>query len=239
MNTPGTSPAIGPFSKLSKTTTHMLLQRAMRCDLRRGELLMRQGHPSVHAFLIKSGNMLLLRTDDCGEEVALDLLGPGGVCGIEDALCGQPYELSARATTHTVCYSILTHAIREVVSSDVSVAKALARYVAARLRLAAEHMEILTLGSIEERVKRILQRLILNNGQRHGTCLLLPITQGDLASLVGGSRQSVNRSLAGLRLRGIVTSHARHISVSEDIVSLSRSGGAVPLSLDRLPEVHP
>ncbi len=219
MSTPGTSPGIAPFSKLNEITTQMLLQKAMKCDLRRGELLMRQGYPSVHAFLIKSGSMLLLRTDECGEEVALDLLGPGGLCGIEDALCGQPYELSARATTQTVCYSISTHAIREVVSSDVSVAKVLARYVAARLRLAAEHMEILKLGSIEERVKRILQRLILNNGQRHGSCLLLPITQGDLASLVGGSRQSVNRSLAGLKLRGIVRSHPRHISVSETLVS--------------------
>ena len=206
------------FSRLNETTTHMLLRQAQKCTLRRSEVLMRQGYPSVHAFLIETGSALLLRTDNCGAEVALDLLGPGGLCGIEDALCGQPYELSARATTQTVSYSISTEAIREVVSSDASVARTLAGYVAARLRLAAEHMEILALESIEERVKRVLQRLILQNGRRHGSGLLLPITQGDLASLVGGSRQSVNRCLAGLKLRGIVRSHPRHISVSEALV---------------------
>jgi len=219
MSTPGSSPAMALFPRLSESTTRMLLEKAKKWGLRRGEVLMRQGSPSVHAFLIESGGVLLLRTDDCGEEVALDLLGPGGFCGIEDALCGQPHELSGRATTKTVCYSISAHAICEVVSNDVSVAKVLARYVATRLRLAAEHMEILALDNIEERVKRILQRLMLKNGQRHGSCLLLPITQGDLASLVGGSRQSVNRSLAGLKLRGIVRSHQRHISVSEALVS--------------------
>ena len=179
---------------------------------------MRQGYPSIHTFLIESGSVLLIRTDDSGAEVALDLLGSGDLCGIEDALCGQPYELSARATTQTVYYNISTEVIRKVVGSDVSVAMVFAGYIAARLRLAAEHMEILALDSIEERVRRILQRLILQTGGHHGKDLQLPITQGDLASLVGGSRQSVNRSLVGLKLRGIVRSHSRHISVSESLV---------------------
>jgi CRP/FNR family transcriptional regulator, cyclic AMP receptor protein len=218
MNTLWTPSAGALLSRLDESTTHMLLREAQTCALRRSEVLMRQGYPSVHAFLIESGSVLLLRSDDCGGEVALDLLGPGGLCGIEDALCGQPYELSARATTQTVCYSISTDAIRRVISSDASVTRVLVGYVAARLRVAAEHMEILALENIEERVKRVLQRLILQNGRRHEGSLLLPITQGDLASLVGGSRQSVNRSLAGPKFRGIVRSHPRHISVSDALV---------------------
>ncbi len=201
-------------SRLNETTTHILLQGAKKFSLRRKEWLMYQGHPSTHSFLIESGSVLLLRTDGSGAEVALDLLGPGNLCGIEDALCAQPYELSARATTDIVCHSISTDAIRKVLNSDASVATVLAGYVATRLRLAAEHIEILALESIEARVRRVLQRLILQNGRRDGTELLLPITQGDLASLVGGSRQSVNRSLVDLKLRGIVTSHGRHITVS-------------------------
>jgi CRP/FNR family transcriptional regulator, cyclic AMP receptor protein len=215
---PGISSPGTLFSELNETTTRVLLQRAKKCGLRRRELLMHQGYPSIHVFLIESGSVLLIRTVDSGAEVALDLLGSGDLCGIEDALCSQPYELSARATTQTVCYSISTEAIREVVGSDVSVAMVFAGYVAARLRLAAEHMEILALDRIEERVKKVLRRLILQTGGHRGKDLQLPITQGDLASLVGGSRQSVNRSLVGLKLRGIVRSHSRHISVSESLV---------------------
>jgi CRP/FNR family transcriptional regulator, cyclic AMP receptor protein len=220
MGTPGVSPALP--SRLNETTTCMLLQRAKKFGLRRRELLMRQGYSSIQAFLIESGSVLLFRTDDCGAEVALDLLGPGDFCGIEDALCGQPYELSAKATTQTVCYSVSTDAIHEAVATNVSVAMVLIGYIAARLRLAAEHMEILALDSIEKRVKKILQRLVLQTGGHHGHDLQLPITQGDLACLVGGSRQSVNRCLVSLKLLGIVRSHPRYISVSDALAPRAR-----------------
>ena len=206
------------FSRLNEATRCMLLQEAKKLGLRRKEWLIRQGYPSEHLFLIESGSVLLLRSDSSGAEVALDLLGPGDLCGIEDALCEQPYELSARATTQTVCYRFSADAIREALNRDPSVATVLASYVATRLRLAAEHMEILALENIQARVTRVLQRLVLQAGRGDATDLLLPITQGDLASLVGGSRQSVNRSLGDLRLRGIVTSHRRHISVSGSLV---------------------
>ncbi len=195
-----------------------MLRETKKLGFRRREWLIRQGYPSAHLFLIEAGSVLLLRTDANGAEVALDLLGPGDLCGIEDALCEQPYELSARATTQTVCYEFSADAIREALNRDPSVATVLAGYVATRLRLAAEHMEILALENIDARVKRVLQRLVLQAERRDATDLRLPITQGDLASLVGSSRQSVNRSLVDLRLRGIVTSHHRHISVSGALV---------------------
>ena len=205
-------------SRLSETTRSILFREAKKFGLRRREWLIRQGYPSAHLFLIETGSVLLLRTDTSGAEVALDLLGPGDLCGIEDALCEQPYQLSARATTKTMCYRFSTDAIREALNRDPSVATVLAGYVATRLRLAAEHMEILALENIEARVKRVLQRLVLQAERRDATDLRLPITQGDLASLVGSSRQSVNRSLVDLRLRGIVTSRHRHISVSGALV---------------------
>lgn len=208
----------GLFSRLSHTTRNILLRETKKLGFRRREWLIRQGYPSAHLFLIEAGSVLLLRTDANGAEVALDLLGPGDLCGIEDALCEQPYELSARATTQTVCYEFSADAIREALNRDPSVATVLAGYVATRLRLAAEHMEILALENIDARVKRVLQRLVLQAERRDATDLRLPITQGDLASLVGSSRQSVNRSLVDLRLRGIVTSHHRHISVSGALV---------------------
>ena len=207
------------LSQFNETTKHLLLQKAKNCGLRRGELLMRQGHPSDHAFMIESGGLLQFRADQDGAEVALDLLGPGGLCGIEDVLCGRPYALSARATTRTACYSIPSEVIRGVMNSDAPAAIAIANYVAIRLRLAESHIEILALENTVDRIERVLRRLARKSESLSGSYRYLPLTQGDLASLVGISRQSVNRSLRGLRLRGIVTSHPRHIAVSEALLS--------------------
>jgi CRP-like cAMP-binding protein len=208
------------LSQLSETTTHLLLKRAKNCNLGRGDFLMRQGQTSAHAFMVESGGLLLFRSDPDGAEVALDLLGPGGLCGIEDVLCDRAYALSARATTRTVCHSIPSDVIRGIMSSDAIIASAIANYVAVRLRLAETHMEILALQSTVDRVARVLRRLARRYESRSGSELLrLPLTQGDLASLVGISRQTVNRNLRNLRLRGIVTCHARHIDVSETLFS--------------------
>ncbi len=207
------------LSRLNETTSNLLLQRANNCDLSRGEFLMRQGQPSAHAFIVESGGLLLFRSDPDGAEVALDLLGPGGLCGIEDVLCDRAYALSARATTRTVCRSIPSNVIRGIMSSDAPAATAIANYVAVRLRLAETHMEILALESTVERIARVLRRLARRYESRSGSDLRLPLTQGDLASLVGISRQSVNRNLKNLRLRGIVTCHPGHIAVSETLFS--------------------
>jgi CRP-like cAMP-binding protein len=169
--------------------------------------------------MIESGGLLLFRADQNGAEVALDLLAPGGLCGIEDVLCDGPYALSARATTRTACYSIPSDVIRGIISSDAPAAIAIANYVAVRLRLAEKHMEILALEKTAGRIERVLRRLARRSESRNGSDLCLPLTQGDLASLVGISRQSVNRSLKDLRLRGIVKCHPRHIAVSEAFLS--------------------
>jgi CRP/FNR family transcriptional regulator, cyclic AMP receptor protein len=219
VSTPEESRPKAFLSQLNETSMQLLLQKAKNSGLRRGELLMRQGHPSNHVFIIESGGLLVFRADQDGAEVALDLLGAGGICGVEDVLCDRPYGLSARATTKTTCYSIPSHVIRRIISGDASAALAIANYVAVRLRLAERHIEILALDNTADRIERVLRRLARKSEPLSGNCRHLPLTQGDLASLVGISRQSVNRSLRGLRLRGIVTSHPRHIAVSEALLS--------------------
>lgn len=207
------------LSQFNETTRHSLLQKAKTSDLRRGELAMRQGHSSDHVFMIESGGLLVFRADQDGAEVALDLLGAGGLCGIEDILCDRTYGMSARATTRTTCYSIPSDVIRGILSSDASAAMVIANYIAVRLRLAERHMEILALETTTDRIESVLRRLARRTESRDGSDLHLPLTQGDLASLVGITRQSVNRSLKSLRLRGFVTCHPRHIAVSEALLS--------------------
>lgn len=207
------------LSQFTETTRQSLLQKAKITDLRRGELATRQGHSSDHVFMVESGGLLIFRADQDGAEIALDLLGAGGLCGIEDVLCGTPYGMSARATTRTTCYSFPSDVVRGILSSDASATMMIANYVAIRLRLAQRHMEILALESTENRIESILRRLARRTASRDGSDRHLPLTQGDLATLVGITRQSVNRSLKNLRLRGFVTSHPRYIAVSESLLS--------------------
>jgi CRP-like cAMP-binding protein len=186
-----------------------LLRRAKRCDLRRGEFLFRQGYPSVFACWIADGGVLLLRANDRGEEAALDWCGRHALCGVEDAIAQQSYSVAARATTATTAYCIPAQELHAAVRRDPGTAAAVMRHLGYRLRLAVEHVELLSLGSVSERLRTILRRLAAQTYASN----VLPLTQSDLAALAGVSRQSVNQALLSLRDARIAKSRGKSIHV--------------------------
>jgi CRP/FNR family transcriptional regulator len=85
-------------------------------------------------------------------------------------------------------------------------ALSLLRAMSARLRHATEEAEQLASLTVVERLMRRLQQLAGWAGVpvSDGVKIMLPLTQQELAALVGTSRESVNRALVQLRRRGKV-----------------------------------
>jgi CRP-like cAMP-binding protein len=77
---------------------------------------------------------------------------------------------------------------------------------------------------------RRLARLLLALAERHGTrsaegiVTTLPLSQEDLASLIGSSRSTVTRALRQWRVRRIIATRQRHI-VIVDPAALRRVAG--------------
>lgn len=202
-----------PVGSALSRTVHLktLLCEAKRCDLRRGEFLFRQGYPSIFLCWIAHGGVLLLRGDERGAEVALDWCGGGALCGLEDVICRQPYSLSARATTRTTAYCVSTEYLHTVLRRDVATAAAVMEYLGTRMRLAAEHMDLLSFGTVTERLRVVLRRLVVERPS--SAPAVLPLTQSDLAALIGVSRQSVNQAFLALQNRCAAKPRGRSIHI--------------------------
>jgi CRP-like cAMP-binding protein len=78
--------------------------------------------------------------------------------------------------------------------------------MSARLRYATEGAEELASLTVTERLMRRLERLAQWSGVpvTGGVRIVPPMTQQELAALVGTSRESINRSLVRLRNQGKV-----------------------------------
>lgn len=177
-----------------------------------------QGDSSVTVVILEEGTVLAFRCSERGTEVGFSCLGPGDACGLEDALAYQPYSLSYEFASPGVAWRIQADDVRRLVRGSSVLADAVMRYLGNRCRLAAEHLEMLALQDLPDRVRGVLTRLACQAGAPVGP-VALPLTQSHLAALVGASRQRTNAILADLHRRGIVDSRSKQILI-RDLLAL-------------------
>jgi len=104
----------------------------------------------------------------------------------------------------------------------------LLRLTASRLHRTASALEEALAHDVPTRLSRRLCELASRHGVPGGGGVLLPLplTQEDLGRMVGASRETVNRSLAGLAVRGLVRTEGRRY-VIPDLEALARSSAPV------------
>jgi CRP-like cAMP-binding protein len=182
--------------------------------MKRGDLLVVQGDPSAYVFFIEQGSVLAFRCSETGKEVALSYLGSGDACGLEDGISGQPYGCTHQALTPGIVWCVLASHLRVAIRDFPTLAQVVIGYMADRLRSAVEHIELVTLEDLSTRVRRMLT-LCAGNAEVSNGSMRLPLTQSQLAALVGASRQRTNAALSGLHQMGIVDSQGKGILIRD------------------------
>lgn len=189
--------------------------------IRKGEVLILQGDPSANVFFIEEGRILACRYNQNGREIAIGCLGPGDVCGLEDALSEDAYGACHLVLSAGVVWRLAAADLRRLLDDVPMLAHVVMGYLARRTRDAEEHLETLALDDLSTRIRKMLARLALQVGLSDGP-VLLPITQGHLAALVGASRQRTNAALVRLSRMGIVDSRAKRIMLLDPSALHSR-----------------
>jgi len=171
--------------------------RPVRCA--EGQALFRRGDPGEGLLIILDGLVRLHLATPAGRELTLGLAGPGEPIGEIALIDGGPRSADATALS-PVRALMLRHAdAAAIIAEDASVAGALLRTLAARLRRTTEQTEAVGLKSLSERVASAL--LHLSETDPSG---LVRLSQGQIAGLVAATRPKVNAVLAEFRSRGFV-----------------------------------
>jgi CRP/FNR family cyclic AMP-dependent transcriptional regulator len=193
-----------------------------------GEVITHQGDPVSSLSLVASGVVRLSAVTPAGREVVVGLLGAGQVFG-EAALLNDGAErdslVEARAVGSATLVQIPAETLRAVIEGNPATGEELLRLVAARLHRTSVALEEALAQDVPVRVSRRLRQLALDHGDHHsggGVRLRVPLTQDELARMVGASREAVNRSLGVLAARGLVRTEHRTF-VIPDLDALERS----------------
>jgi CRP-like cAMP-binding protein len=165
---------------------------------RRGEVIFHLGDPGDALFIIVSGEVKISLPSEDGDEAILVRLARGDVFGELALLDGAPRSATATALTAVETVVLPRDRFRELIANEPAVRDALLASLAAELRRLTTHVEELHFLDITGRLAACLSRLATDGGTAlpdGAIQLKTSLTQGDLASMVGSTRQSVNKLL--------------------------------------------
>ncbi len=179
------------------------------------EIVVRQGDP-LECHLVASGAVRISSVTREGREVVVGVLGAGDLFG-ESALLGRPSPVQARAVGTTDLVVLPLAHVRDVLRHHPSTAEELLRLIASRLHRTSRALEESLSGDLPARLSSRLRDLADAHGvpDRDGIRIRVPLTQEELARMVGATREAVNRTLAGLAARGLVASRDRTVVIRD------------------------
>jgi CRP-like cAMP-binding protein len=150
-----------------------------------------------------------------GQELVVAVREAGDTVGEMSVLDGMERSASAVAQGETRALRITTQRFDAWLRERPDAARALMQELARRLRESTDQVGEMALLGVEARVARRLWRLFVGASGESGpaTGVRLQVNQAELAASLGVTRESVNKHLAKLKARGIVSVQGGRISL--------------------------
>jgi len=189
---------------------------------RRGDVLFHEADDAGVVVVLRDGHVKATMLND-GREVILAFPGPGELLGELSAVDGQPRSATVRAVDEVEALVIPGSAFRAYLERRPRIALVLLRSVTERLRAADRQRVDYAVNDVVVRVAGRLVELCDRFGAQDGAVIEigLAITQDELASWAGASREAVAKAMGLLRTLGWIQTERRRILVL-DLPALRR-----------------
>lgn len=184
-------------------------------SVRRYTTLFSQGQEAHSLFVIEDGLIKLTRTNDDGNCIILAMCGPGDVVG-EEVLGGlmSTYAADAEVITPSNLYRIPRETVARLVHQDLAFAQQLIEFLLRRRQTYAKKVELLCFNDVKYRILFYLVELTnLVRPEPGSSGCLVPITQAELANLVGATRETTSTTLNQLEKRGLLKLSRRLLTI--------------------------
>ncbi|OAT83587.1 Crp/Fnr family transcriptional regulator [Desulfotomaculum copahuensis] len=184
----------------------------------RGRIIFMEGEPGEALYLLKSGRVKIFKQDEEGREHILHYINPGEVFAEVVLFDGGNYPACAEVVEEARIGLIRNADMDELLLKNPSIALALLKVMARRLRVSQRQIMDLALKDTTRRLASVLLELAHEHGTpvTKGLRIALPLTNQELASLIGTSRETVNRILGEFRRDGAVTVNRQDIIVNRE-----------------------
>jgi CRP/FNR family transcriptional regulator, cyclic AMP receptor protein len=190
------------FKGVDEAARRRIAERAAERVVDRGRSVFVQDEPGDRMYVLAEGAVKLYVSSRDGGIVELARHHPPAVFGELALLDGGPRSASAEAVERSILLVVTRDQLLGLLRSDEQVAEALLRLLGAIVRRTTRQVTDLVFLDLRGRVARQLLTLATDGNGMGSTTR--QVTQGELATMVGGARQTVNQVLRALEARGLI-----------------------------------
>lgn len=214
------------FAHVDEEGLRAIAGQMRRRRFRRGEVIFHQDDLGDSLQVVVSGSVKIVLPSQEGDEAIIASLHPGEFFGELALLDGAPRSTTAAAVEPTETLTLPREPFLALMESDPRIMRALLQTLAEELRRLTGHVEELHFLDLAGRLSMRLVRLARDADPSASGRVELdwPFTQSDLAAMIGGTRQSVNKLLSGLVEDGILTIERETLTIN-DLGRLELRGG--------------
>ena len=199
----------------SNPTTFCSFPDAVFSDLRslklcrrypRGSALYMEGQPAKGVYLLCSGKVKLSTYSEEGRAIILRIAEPGEILGLSAAISGTFYEKTAQASDDCTASFIKKKDFLDFLGTHHDAALSALRQLSSNYQKA--HLQICSLGlssSVGDKLARLLLQWYDRSANGGPVSISRYHTHGEIAEMIGTSRETVTRLLKDFRDRGLIT----------------------------------
>ncbi|HLZ80246.1 MAG TPA: Crp/Fnr family transcriptional regulator, partial [Ktedonobacteraceae bacterium] len=183
------------FAGLADEDIRELMSVAKRRTFRSGEVIFHREDPGQVLYVIKEGKVKISLVSPDGQEISLVVFGKGECFGELTILDGLPRSADAIAMEKVECYTLQRSDFHKAIMNNPKIAIQVMEVLSNRLRSTDQMVEDLIFLDVYGRVAKKLLELADTHGTKveNGIRIDVRLTQQELASMVGSSRESVNK----------------------------------------------
>ena len=181
------------FGGIDEATRRRIAEHVAERVVERGQCVFTQDQSGDRMYVLAEGAVKLFVSSRGGGMVELVRHQPPATFGEVALLDGGPRSASAEATERSVLLVVTRPELLALLRAEEQVAEALLRTLGRIVRRTTRQVSDLAFLDLQGRVAR---QLLVLAGNGNGTARTRQVTQGELASMVSGARQTVTRPCA-------------------------------------------
>jgi CRP/FNR family transcriptional regulator, cyclic AMP receptor protein len=203
------------FAGLADEDIRELMAVAKRRTFRSGEVIFHREDPGLVLYVIKEGKVKISLISPEGQEISLVVFGKGECFGEFAILDGLPRSADAVAMEKVECYTLQRSDFHQAIMKNPKIAIQVMEVLSNRLRSTDQMVEDLIFLDVYGRVAKKLLELAEAHGTKveDGTRIDVRLTQQELASMVGASRESVNKVMGYFTDKNFISTDKHKITL--------------------------
>ncbi|MCC2671183.1 MAG: Crp/Fnr family transcriptional regulator [Armatimonadetes bacterium] len=215
------------FEELGDAELSILAQRVRQRRYKEGDTIFHKHDPGIALYVIVSGKVKIHNETPEGADAIIAILDIGEFFGELAVIDGQERSADATTLAPSELLMLTRDDLHDILQRYPKIGLCLLATLAGRLRRTTEDYLAYSTLDINGRLAMQLLRLAEQHGIVTGAGIRidLRLTQTDLGSLVGASRESVNKVMGYFRRQGWVALDEKNQILVKDQAALTRLSG--------------